>query len=144
MSKFIYPLAIIIIVGGVFLLWNGGSSETLVPENNTPEVGATEEPLGETPEEKAAACPAELADFSKTGNLIRNNPGFEPDVWFLSYEEPGKPGLNARLELADCSSCTVSGVATPCEELALENGTRVTVTGVTEENGVLVRTLTTE
>jgi len=101
--------------------------------------GTENEPL-----EDEAVCPAELTDFSKIGVLVRNNPGLEKDVWHLIYEEPGKPALTMPLTFADCSICQILDAPEACESLSLENGTRVSVTGISGDGDVLVKTLITE
>lgn len=39
-------------------------------------------------------------NFTKSGYLIKNNPGLKPNVWYLSYEEAGSPGSLAELKFA--------------------------------------------
>jgi len=59
-------------------------------------------------------------NFSQSGVVIKDNPGFKPGVWFLSYEKPGSPGLSVELDL--------SSVSTPYTSLS--QGERVHVEGV--------------
>ncbi len=40
-------------------------------------------------------------EFSQEGVLIINNPGFEPETWYLSYEKEGSPGLVKKIEFQD-------------------------------------------
>lgn len=146
MNKFLFPLALIIIVGGVFFIVGrrpSGDAGTRTTETSVPDERQNDA-KNDVLHEEAAVCPVESADFSKTGILARNNPGLEKDVWYLIYEGPGKPAQNTALKLADCSACTVAGADIPCEELSLSNGTRVTVTGVSQGTSVLVRTLAAE
>lgn len=43
--------------------------------------------------------------FSQMGNLMINNPGMEEGKWYLSYEEPGSPGLSKQLKLDNLINC---------------------------------------
>ncbi|WP_366535671.1 hypothetical protein, partial [Streptococcus pneumoniae] len=36
----------------------------------------------------------EAINFIHDGVVLKDNPGFTPGVWYLSYEEPGSPGLS--------------------------------------------------
>jgi len=82
-------------------------------------------------------------DFSEEGNLLINNPGLETEAWYLSYEKPGSPGLTVKLFFDEESKCYVNG-ETNCQ-LFLEGensaGKRVILKALTEEGGVLVRSL---
>lgn len=40
----------------------------------------------------------EEVNFSQRGNVFKNNPGFRPGTWYLSYGEPGKPGASVELQ----------------------------------------------
>lgn len=73
---------------------------------------------------------AVVADFSADGNVVRNNPGLKPDVWYLVYEEPGVPARTVELEFTE--------IATP----ALAQGQRVHVEGVARDSKVLVSSIT--
>ncbi len=46
----------------------------------------------------------EEVNFNQVGNLLRDNPGLKPGVWYLSYGEPGKPGLKAELQFISQNS----------------------------------------
>lgn len=43
----------------------------------------------------------EEVNFRQTGNLFKDNPGVSPGVWYLSYGEPGKPGLKVELQFTN-------------------------------------------
>ncbi len=74
--------------------------------------------------------------FSAMGNLVKDNPGFTPGVWYLVYEKPGNPGMAVQLSLDASSSCTISGRTSSCTGANLVVGDRVTVDGI--ENGGVV------
>ncbi len=74
----------------------------------------------------------EKPSFNVDGTVTRNNPGQEPDVWYLVYEEPGSPGLSVSL---DMSATTEPGVE-------LTPGERVHVEGTLQGTTVIVRTIT--
>lgn len=38
--------------------------------------------------------------FAEDGNVVRDNPGQRPGVWYLVYEKPGQPGLSVELDLS--------------------------------------------
>jgi hypothetical protein len=71
-------------------------------------------------------------NFSKDGNVTKDSPGFNPGVWYLSYEEPGKPGLSVALDLNSVSSSYIS----------LTQGERVHVTGTLSRSVVTVQSIT--
>ncbi len=37
-------------------------------------------------------------NFSKDGNLAKDNPGYMPGVWYLVYDEPGSPASSVQLQ----------------------------------------------
>jgi hypothetical protein len=76
-------------------------------------------------------------NFSEIGNLIRNNPGFVTDAWYLSYEKPGQSGLSVELSFDSESRCNGS----TCAVSKFPEGSRVTVQGQKENNRVLVTSL---
>lgn len=64
-------------------------------------------------------------NFVRTGNLVQNNPGQKADVWYLVYEEPGKPALSKELHFTKESLCA----DILCHTASLQVGDRVSVTG---------------
>jgi hypothetical protein len=68
-------------------------------------------------------------NFIHEGNVFRDNPGMKAGVWYLSYEEPGKPGLSRELKLSDHKS------------VDLQIGMRVLVEGYDANNVVEVTKL---
>lgn len=64
--------------------------------------------------------------------MIKDNPGFKPGVWFLSYEKPGSPGLSVELDLT-----SVSTPYTPFSQ-----GERVHIEGVLHGEVVRVDSIT--
>jgi hypothetical protein len=71
-------------------------------------------------------------NFVRDGVVIKDNPGFKPGVWFLSYEEPGSPGLSVELDLNSVSAPYIS----------LTQGERVHVEGILRGLVVTVRSIT--
>jgi spore germination protein GerM len=63
---------------------------------------------------------------------MRNNPGFKPNVWYLSYERPGAPGLSVELNL--------NSVAAHAIDLA--QGARVHIEGTLKGTTVIVTSIT--
>ena len=66
--------------------------------------------------------------FVNDGILLKDNPGFEPGVWYLSYEEPGAPGLSVPLVFDHDSRCGSEGMLTICD-ISFDQGQRVHVEG---------------
>lgn len=74
----------------------------------------------------------ETNNFIQDGVVIRNNPGLTPNVWFLSYEEPGSSGLLVELNLNSVIASDIN----------LAQGQRVRVEGVLRNSIVTVRSIT--
>lgn len=68
--------------------------------------------------------------FYETGNMVKNNSGLKPDVWYLVYEKPGSPAVNVEISLKADSSCITRGVSQSCEKISFSYGQRVNVKGV--------------
>ena len=62
-------------------------------------LGYVSAPIAHAPtksgQEPATTTPSFIAD----GNVVRNNPGLKPNVWYLVYEKPGAPALTLELDL---------------------------------------------
>lgn len=101
----------------------------------------TESPASPPGAEGDQAKKADI-NFEKTGNLVKNNPGLKTDVWYLTYEEPGKPALNTELSF-DLNSACLYGTdrELPCASLDFDQGERVKVTGTEKDGVVTVKTL---
>jgi hypothetical protein len=102
MKKILLILLVLIIVAGGVWYFTKDKPIACTEEAKLCSDGTAVGRTGENCE--FAECPDEI-NFSKTGNLIKNNPGLEKDVWYLSYEEPGKPGLLMKLKFAEESIC---------------------------------------
>jgi hypothetical protein len=75
-----------------------------------------------------------VPSFVAEGNVVRNNPGLKPNVWYLLYEQPGKPALSVELDL--------NGAEQPY--LDLSQGKRVHVEGdLTSSSTLRVHSITT-
>ncbi len=94
--------------------------------------------------EPAAPAATSTVAFSAMGNLIKDNPGFTPGVWYLAYERPGNPAAAAALSFDASSSCTLNGKVSPCVEASLAAGDRVTVDGIESGGAVNVVSLIDE
>ncbi len=71
-------------------------------------------------------------NFVHDGVVIKDNPGFKPGVWFLSYEEPGSSGLSVELDLN----------SVPAPYISLTQGERVHVVGNLQGSVVIVSAIT--
>jgi hypothetical protein len=78
--------------------------------------------------------------FSHEGNLIKDNPGFEPGIWYLSYEEPGSPGHSVVLVFDQNSRCGSEENQTVCN-ISFQQGERVRIEGEQRDGVVLVKKL---
>lgn len=63
-------------------------------------------------------------NFRHDGNLVKDNPGFAPGSWYLSYEQEGSAALSKELDLGSIQS------------VSLQKGMRVHIEG-DESNGVV-------
>lgn len=83
-------------------------------------------------------------DFEETGNLIRNNPGLKPNVWYFLYEKPGAPAIAVEI-LFDSGSICISGAnRTACSENTFAEGERVNIKGSRERSVIRVLELKRE
>jgi hypothetical protein len=132
-KTFLWTGIFILIIAGVF------AAVTMTPLgtymfNTEPEEGTQ------------ATIEKEIITFSKIGVVVENNPGLQPGVPYIVYEEPGSPGLYQSLSFDARSICvTVSG-ASPCIVMedridATFSGNRVLLQGITQGENVLVRKL---
>jgi len=76
--------------------------------------------------------PSLESNFTHDGVVMKDNPGFKPDIWFLSYEDPGSPGLSVELDLN----------SVPAPYISLTQGERVHVEGNLIGSVVTVRSIT--
>lgn len=83
-------------------------------------------------------------DFEQTGLLIRNAPGLTPGVWYLQYEEANNPSLTMRLSFDDESICSDIEKKGPCERSIFKNNLPVTIRGMRENDGILVKEMDVE
>ncbi len=72
--------------------------------------------------------------FANTGVLIKDNPGFKPGVWYLSYEQTGSAALSAELRFNSASRCYGPNLSGSCDTAKLFKGDRVFITGLWEES----------
>lgn len=77
-------------------------------------------------------APSRESNFAHDGVVIKDNPGFKSGVWFLSYEEPGSPGLSVELDLNSATAPYIS----------LTQGERVHVEGYRRGSVVEVHSIT--
>ena len=81
---------------------------------------------------KSPTLTEQESNFAQDGVVMKDNPGFKPGAWFLSYEEPGSPGLSVELNLKSVEAARIS----------LSQGERVRVEGTLYGNVLAVRTIT--
>jgi len=74
-------------------------------------------------------------NFSRTGNLVIDNPGLEPGIWYLVYEAPGSPANSAKLSFDSKSVCRNQNNS--CLDLVV--GEKVSVKGIKDGDAVTVR-----
>lgn len=71
----------------------------------------------------------EAEQFEAEGNLVRNNPSMEQDIWYLVHEEPGAPALTKKLQFTSASICALGVENDICNLDVFEQGQRVYVFG---------------
>jgi hypothetical protein len=127
-----YMLAFAVIVLLVVTLMRSlENGEVVAPEDTNIDEPVVNEPIVDE----------QVEEFSRVGNLTRNNPGMTEDVWVLVYEGPGSPALTAELQFDGMSQCEVDGEVVVCDESLLVPGQRVEVNGEIQDEVVLVRNL---
>lgn len=90
-------------------------------------------------------CESEI-NFSKSGVTVKNLPGLKSDQWYLLYEEPGKPALNAELQFDTESLCGNEERKTMCmllsiSDYGMKNGEKVEIRGIEHDDVLKVREL---
>lgn len=93
-------------------------------------------------------CESEI-NFSKSGVTVKNLPGLKSDQWYLLYEEPGKPALNAELQFDTESLCGSEERKTMCmllsiSDYGMKNGGKVEIRGIEHDDVLKVRELIAE
>jgi len=81
--------------------------------------------------------PLEVENFDEQGNLVQNNPGMQPDKWYLIYEKPGQMALNKKLEFTSSSVCFQNTESYICDEEKLQIGARVHIIGEMVEEDIV-------
>ena len=82
-----------------------------------------------------------LTDFSETGNITKDNPGMKQGIWYLVYEKPGEPALNAELKFNEDSLCQTGSISQLCQETTIETGDRAEVTGWKINGAVIIKNM---
>ncbi len=77
-------------------------------------------------------------NFSATGNIVKNNPGMKPDVWYLVYDKTGAPASTVELIFTEKSRCMIGSYNGSCQKSLLVFGSRVEVTGFLNDSQVFV------
>jgi hypothetical protein len=96
-------------------------------ETNAP----TDEPIEESQNE--------VGTFNEVGNIVKDNPGMEPGLWYVVYEQAGSPAVSKVLEFLPTSICVQNAGNNPCEPELFNQGNRVRVEGsLTNEDTVEV------
>lgn len=84
--------------------------------------------------------PVLFSTFVQEGNLIKDNPGFLPGIWYLSYERAGFPGTFVPLIFNHDSRCGIDGDFRVCN-ISFEQGERVRIEGVETDDAIVVHHL---
>jgi hypothetical protein len=71
----------------------------------------------------------EAGRFEAKGNLVRNNPGMEKNVWYLIYEVVGAPALTKKLRFTSASICAHGVENNICNPDSFNQGQQVNVIG---------------
>jgi len=129
-NKIIIVIVLILIIGGLGY-WT--YEFDIIPSREL----SPKAPAGkiEAPEETGE-------NFFETGNIVNNNPGLKENVWYLSYEKPGSPGLAVELIFTEETKCIIGEKEENCASVDFENGEKVKIKGIKKDNSVLVEELT--
>lgn len=84
--------------------------------------------------------PSAFSTFVHEGNLIKDNPGFVPGIWYLSFEVPGEPAKTVALLFDHDSRCGNDENLRVCN-ISFEHGERVRIEGVQTGDAILVHHL---
>jgi hypothetical protein len=84
--------------------------------------------------------------FEQEGNLVFNNPGLDPNQWYLVFDKPGAPGQSTKLVFDKKSQCFREMSWEVCDEIMFDQGERVQIEGQVREEGLVyvVRLLSAE
>jgi hypothetical protein len=77
-------------------------------------------------------------NFTQEGNLVENNPGLRPGVWYLVYDKPGASASTVELMFTDASKCTIGTLVETCVANDIVLGARVRITGYNSGSQVFV------
>jgi hypothetical protein len=91
---------------------------------------------------KALTSQAINVNFTKTGNLTKENPEDESQAWLLLFDMPGNPAATVTLKFADDSVCNLKGSQAECAKVKFNLGDRAEVEGEKEGQVVTVSKLT--
>jgi hypothetical protein len=80
-------------------------------------------------------------NFIKIGNLIKNNPGFKKDTWYLTYSQSGLSAVSVELNFDKESKCKIDDNSKRCEPEKLIQGQRVQIWGNNNNNVINVNNL---
>jgi len=83
------------------------------------------------------SIPNQAGEFEAEGNLVSNNPGMEPDVWYLVHEQPGASALAVKLQFTPASTCARGVENDTCNPDIFEQGQRAYVYGEQTAEGVV-------
>ena len=84
----------------------------------------------------------ETINFTQEGNLVKDNPGQEPGIWYLVYDRSGQPALSTQLQFDAQSQCHDGALNSSCDPSTFLQGMRAKVKGLQGDSRVLVYTLT--
>ncbi|MGE5392418.1 MAG: GerMN domain-containing protein [Candidatus Saccharibacteria bacterium] len=101
------------------------------PKDSKPESGCGPVNQSQQPEDTTA----KPQDFLKNGYLVKNNPGLKTGVWYLTYEEPGKPAIVSELKFKSASMTDGLKVGDRVIVTGTKDGQIVTVTDIRKNLG---------
>jgi hypothetical protein len=81
---------------------------------------------------------APVTDTDITGQLIRDLPGMKQNAWYLIYEKPGAPALQAELVFNEKSTCFLGDTQGACPDILLLSSNYTNITGVTQSDGTVL------
>ncbi|MEI8068017.1 MAG: hypothetical protein WCG91_03690 [Candidatus Shapirobacteria bacterium] len=79
--------------------------------------------------------------ITKEGTLVKNNPGFEKDVWYFRYQQPGLSAINYKLTFNDKSVCKIKNKVSKCKPDKIQNNQKVKFTWIKDTKTIIVNKL---
>ena len=98
--------------------------------------------LASNPANQSANGDQTTDNFREEGNMVENNPGLKPGVWYLVYDQPGAAASTVELVFTDTSKCTIGTLVETCVANDIVLGARARIIGYNDGSKVFVHSYT--